>query len=89
MAANDIRNFEIKSYGQVILECENADRNDGYGWKNVKHEYHSVPVSVIKKLVNSSKAPSINDFEKWIKEAKGKKDMESKPCDCSFWSSED
>jgi len=78
---NDITGFTIESYGNVKIKTY-AERGE------VTHEYYSVPVSIIKKFINASKAPTLKDFEEWISDDREKKSIkDSHICSIgtSFW----
>jgi hypothetical protein len=83
MAANDIERFEIDSYGEVkLVTHKNGHRTE--------HIYYSVPKAIIKKFINASKAPTITDFDDWLKAHNNKHNSGDLPISESsnFWSSE-
>jgi hypothetical protein len=83
MAANDIERFEIDSYGEVkLIHHRNGHRTE--------HIYYSVPKAIIKKFINASKAPTISDFDDWLKAYNDKHKSDSVACSegSDFWLSE-
>jgi hypothetical protein len=86
--ATAIDGFEITSYNEVKLKTNK-------GGHNVEHTFYSVPTSIIRKFINATKAPSVQDFEDWLSTARQKeekqrdKDGVTPFCCGSFWSSKD
>jgi hypothetical protein len=78
--------FEITSYGEVKIKVNKKGQQ-------IEHTFYSVPTSIIRKFINASKEPSLQDFEGWVNDARQKREAKYKsdsigigPCDTSgFW----
>jgi len=80
---NDITGFTIESYGNVKIKCY-QDRGE------ITHEYYGVPVEIIKKFINASKAPTLKEFDDWLDTYREKQNNNKSgniigQTDCSFW----
>jgi len=81
---NEIIGFKIEHYGNV--ELMTREKNG-----EVTHKYWNVSRDIIKKFINSSKAPTLKDFDEWVEtERKKREESRDEPCcinGCGFWGS--
>jgi hypothetical protein len=93
MAKNEIENMEFKLSGARWNEVMLSEYHEG---RRIEHRYYSIKKNLVMKLLNSSKAPTISDFEGWLreeeqKEKKAKGDKTECPVDSGsdWWASRD
>jgi hypothetical protein len=92
MAKNIVERMEFKISGANWNEVMLSEYDTG---RRVEHTYHSVPKKLIMKLLEGSKAPTISDFESWLREDnKQKEKLHNKDCavvdeSCDWWTSRD
>lgn len=93
MAKGDIENIELKISGSNWNEVTLSEYKQG---RRIEHKYYSIKKKLVMKLLNASSAPSISDFEGWLRdeEAKDKKADNGKTTACErlgsdWWDSRD
>jgi hypothetical protein len=90
MAESTIEKIKLELNGVAWNEVEVSEYKNG---RRRKYSYSDVPKSLVMKLLNASSAPSVSDFEGWLREydAAEKKKHEAKssndPVDvsCGYW----
>jgi hypothetical protein len=66
MAKGLIERIELKITGEKWNEVSISEYNNG---RRLEHIYYSVAKDVVMKLLNSSKNPTVSDFDSWVREA--------------------
>lgn len=83
--ANTIDHFEVNNWGELKIRVGNIGRQ-------TEHTFYSVPKSIILKFLSAKKMPEFHEVEKWIKDAKEKReraDGEVSGMSCDWWSVDD
>jgi hypothetical protein len=65
MAKDCIEMMELKLNDAHYNEVKLVEYQDG---RRTEHTYYSVPKKLVLKLLENNKAPTISEFENWIKE---------------------
>jgi hypothetical protein len=77
MAKGIIEGMKIEISGSSWNEVTLKEYQDG---RRIEHTYHAVTKKTVMKLLNSSKAPTIGDFDSWIKEENAQEKKERDKC---------
>lgn len=76
---NEIDSFEVHSNGDVVIV-------EAYRGTRTEHKYWNVPKKLALKLLQSSSAPSVSEFESWVKEDRDKREKtNADSVDCCSW----
>jgi hypothetical protein len=86
MADSTIDRIELKLNGKTWNEVMLREYKNG---RSIERKYSDVPKTLVMKLLNSSTAPTVADFDGWLREydaAEKKKRQSDVPCEVGLGS---